>query len=145
MRLLEVMVEAMKRLWTRQSRQKSKKLKSLQSCKGHRFEQTFTNVPIFCRKTRASVRTLTVFQSFFAGPRSSLNTIFESVTNKAKQVKLLTFFPNRKKIFELNTRIFYQLWLTSFYTKFLSTRRTSSLRSILEMCSRRKHSSPEST
>ena len=41
------------------------------------------------QRTRAPVRTLTVFQVFFARPRSSLNTIFESITNKAKQVELL--------------------------------------------------------
>ena len=104
--------------------------------------QSFVN---WIRKTRASIRTLTVFYALFAGPRSFLNTIFESITNKAKWVELLTFFPNRKKIFELNTWIFYQLWLTFFYTKFLSARRTSSPRLILEMRFGRRHPSLRST
>ena len=30
-----------------------------------------------------------VFQALFAGPRSSLDTIFEEITNKAKRVELL--------------------------------------------------------
>ena len=38
---------------------------------------------------RAPVRTLTVFQAFFARPRSCLDIIFESITNKIKQVELL--------------------------------------------------------
>ena len=41
------------------------------------------------QRTRAPIRTLTVFQALFAGPRSSLNIIFELITNKAKRVKLL--------------------------------------------------------
>ena len=41
------------------------------------------------RRTRASIRALTVFQALFAGPRSSLNTTFGAITDKAKLVELL--------------------------------------------------------
>ena len=40
-----------------------KKLKGLKYCKGHRFGETFTEAPIVCRRTRASVIALTVFQA----------------------------------------------------------------------------------
>ena len=43
---------------------------------------------------------LTVFRALFAGPRSSLDTIFESITNKAKRVELLILcrvFPQRSQ------------------------------------------------
>ena len=66
-----------------------KNLKSLKSCKGHRFGGTFTEVPILRRRTRASIRALTVFQALFARPRSSLNATSTLFIDKAKLMKLL--------------------------------------------------------
>ena len=43
---------------------------------------------------------MTVFQALFAGPRNSLDIIFESITNKAKRVELLMFcrvFPQKSE------------------------------------------------
>ena len=75
--------------WSK-SRQKSKnrhKVQKLQRsekiCKGHRFGGTFTEVPIFCQKTRTFDRTLIVFQALFTGPRSSLDTTFGLIINQA--------------------------------------------------------------
>ena len=57
-------------------------------------------------KTRASIRTLIFFQALFAGPRSFLDTIFESITNKAKRVELLMLY-----------RIFFQRSEEDFQAK----------------------------
>ena len=76
-----------------------KNLKGLKSCKGHRFEGTFTKAPILRQRTRASVRALTVFRALFAGPRSSLNTTFGAIIIKAKLIELLMLchvFPLRR-------------------------------------------------
>ena len=40
-------------------------------------------------RTRASIRALAVFQTLFAGPRSSFNTTFKLITNKTKLIELL--------------------------------------------------------
>ena len=48
----------------------------------------------------APIRALMVFQALFARPRSSLDTIFESITDKAKRVELLMLchvFPQRSQ------------------------------------------------
>ena len=66
-----------------------KNLKGLKSCKGHQFGGTFTEAPILRRRTRASIRALTVFQALFARPRSSLNATSTSFIDKAKLMKLL--------------------------------------------------------
>ena len=66
-----------------------KNLKGLKNCKGHRFGGTFTKAPILRRKTRASVKALTVFRALFAWPRGSLHTTFRAIIDKAKLVKLL--------------------------------------------------------
>ena len=92
-----------------------KNLKGLKSCENHRFGGTFTEALVLCqRRTRASVRALTVFRALFARPRSSLDTIFESITNKAMRVELLMLyrvFPQRSQedLRAENTRVFYQL------------------------------------
>ena len=61
--------------------------------KSHWFGETFTKVPIFCQldtKNLSSYQNfLTVSQPLFAEPKCSLDTIFESITNKAKRVELL--------------------------------------------------------
>ena len=73
-----------------ESSKSPKNLKGLKSCKGHRFGVTFTEAPVLCqRRTRASVRTLTVFQALFAGPKSSFDTTFASIVDKAKLIELL--------------------------------------------------------
>ena len=89
-----------------------KNLKGLKSCKGHRFGETFTEVPILRQITQTSVRALTVFQALFAGPRSSLDIIFKSITNKAKRVELLILcrvFSQRSQedLRAENTRVFH--------------------------------------
>ena len=54
-----------------ESSKSPKNLKGLKCSKSHRFGGTFTKAPVFHQqKTRTSVRTLTVFRTFFAGPRS---------------------------------------------------------------------------
>ena len=76
-----------------ESSKSPKNLKGLKSCKGHRFEGTFTEALVLRhRRTRASVRTLTVFRALFARPRSSLDTMFGAITKKAKLMKLLMLF-----------------------------------------------------
>ena len=54
------------------------------------------------------------FEIFLLGPKSSLDTTFGAITDKAKasgDVDALSFFSARgaRKIFNLNTRILYQL------------------------------------
>ena len=70
---------------------KSKNLKGLKSRKNHRFRRMFTKAPVLRqRRTRTSIKTLAVFRALFAGRRrSSLNTIFESIINRAKLMELL--------------------------------------------------------
>ena len=51
--------------------------------------QSTNPLSIRYKKTRASVRTLIVFQTFFAGPKSSLDTSLKAITNKTKRVELL--------------------------------------------------------
>ena len=53
-----------------------KNLIGLKSPEGHRFGKTFTKVLIFCQRTRASFKALSVFQALFAGPRSFFNMFF---------------------------------------------------------------------
>ena len=59
------------------------------------------------QRTRAPVRTLTVFQALFAGPRSSLDIIFESITTRQSEWSCwcsVAFFPREaRKIFEPRT------------------------------------------
>ena len=64
-------------------------LKGLKSCKGHRFKGTFTKALILRQRIRAFVRALTVFQALFARPKSSLDTTFELIIDKAKLMELL--------------------------------------------------------
>ena len=82
------------------NRQKARKTsKAWKSCAGHRFGGTFT-------LRRFIDRASTVFQALFAGPRrSSLDTNFESIIDKAKLMELLMLchvFPisQKRKIFE---------------------------------------------
>ena len=72
-----------------ESSKSPKNLKGLKSCKGHRFGGTFTEAPILRQRTRTFDRTLTVFRALFAGPRSSLDTTFASIIDKAKLIELL--------------------------------------------------------
>ena len=79
-----------------ESSKSPKNLKGLKSCKGHRFKGTFTKAPVLRqRRTRACVRTLTVFRALFAGPRSYLDTTLASIINKAKLIELLMYCPHQ--------------------------------------------------
>ena len=60
--------------------------------KDHRFGGTFTEAPILRRRTRASVRALTVFWALFARPRSSFDTTFGAIINRAQLIELLMLF-----------------------------------------------------
>ena len=110
------------------SRQKVEKLskspkasKAWKICKDHRFGGMFTEVPILRQfiDTKDSVRALTVFWALFARPRSSLNTMFKSIIDKAKLMEL----PMLYRVFPQMSQEDLQLC-----TKFLSVKRTSSLR-----------------
>ena len=108
--MMVVVARGLKSRKKSKNRQKSKNLKGLKNRKGHRFRGTFTKVPILRQfiDRNNSVRALTVFRAPFAGPRSSLDTIFGPITDKAKLVEVLMLcriFPVRgaKKIFEPRT------------------------------------------
>ena len=96
-----------------------KNLKSLKSCKSYRFGRTFTEVPILCQRTRASVRALTVFRAPFAGLRNSLDTTFGAINVKAKANSVA----NTLSRFFLEKIVFFKL----LYIKFLSAKCMSSL------------------
>ena len=84
-------------------------------CKGHWFGKTFPKALVFYQqRIWASIKALTVFQAFFAGPRSSLDTIFQLITNKAKRVELFIIccvFPQRSQedLWAEDTWVFHQL------------------------------------
>ena len=96
-----------------ESSKSPKNVKGLKSCKGHRFGGTFTESPALCqRRTRASVRTLTVFRALFARPRSYLNTTLASIIDKAKQlIELLMRCPHQVPICAAHMfPLLLQLW-----------------------------------
>ena len=67
-----------------------KNLKGLNSCKGHQFGGMFTKALVLRQQTiQVFVRTLTVFQALFAGPRSYFNTTLALIIDKAKLMELL--------------------------------------------------------
>ena len=73
--------------------QSPKNLKCLKSCGGHRFEGTFTEVPVlYQQRSRASVEALRVFRALFAGPKSSLKALFASIIDGTQLMELLMFF-----------------------------------------------------
>ena len=95
-------------------------IKSLNRCKVHQFREMFIKAPMLRQRTRASVRILIVFQTFFARPRSSLNTTFTSIIIKTK-LGFALFLSEEPVFFE------------SLCIKFLSAKLASSFRLILEM------------
>ena len=81
------------------------------------------------------------FRLFLLGPEAPSIPFLNQLSTRQSEWScwcFVTFFPNRKKIFELNTQIIYPLWRASLCTKFLFTSCTSSLRSILKMPSGRR-------
>ena len=74
---------------------KFEKPQSLKSCKGHWFGGTFTKALILRQRTQTFDKVLTVFRAFFIGPKSSLNTTFASIVDKAKLIELLIRCPHQ--------------------------------------------------
>ena len=64
-------------------------------CKGHWFGGTFIEAPIFRQRTWVFVTTLTVFRALFARPKSSRDTTFALIIDKAKLIELLMRCPHQ--------------------------------------------------
>ena len=103
---------------------KSRKgLKNLQRPSVRKNIYQSTNPPsIGYEELNLPLKSLTVFRAYFAWPNSSLDTIFESITDKAKRVELLMLcrvFPRgARKIFEPRTlESFTSCNQRSIYTK----------------------------
>ena len=73
-----------------ESSRSPKNLKGLKSCKGHRYGGTFTEAPILRQLNTRNSKALIAFRALFARTRrSSLDTTFESIIDKAKLMELL--------------------------------------------------------
>ena len=132
------------------SSKSSKNLKGLKSYKGHQFGETFIKAPVLCqRRTRASVKTLTVFRALFAGRRSYLNTTLASIINKAELIELMMRCLHQVSICAAHMfPLLLQLWDAFRVLRHQENSKTcythSSSTQILQMCSRRRRPSPES-